>query len=759
MTEAPKNDSDTQEGVSQDIPKEKQNEEASAHESTENISNGENILGEKADNVNISDSGIDQKAEKATAQEAETSNGKEKSFADNIKESKKEKSEKAELKPFDFKKIVLGIFTALASGAAYLLKQAKSAAKSVLKSSKAIGLKLTECLSDIGESVFELIIRGSKSAAAGLKYAAGASIKAVKHIGGRVLLGTERILSYVGKSAWVEISHICRLVFGAVFSFIRAVFGTVFGWISKKLHQPLLELWCFIITPFAHAWGGACDALIRFKNACKRGFLPAVCSIGDSLWRLLGAIAELLRFGFNYIAPAVCIVFLIGLIKYSSTLQYAISVTYNGNDIGTIENEATYNEAQSLVQDKVTFTDNQPLLVTPKFSVTVLNLDESEKQPVSDIDKLSETMIESGDVQIVYAYGLYINDELFGIFSEDDMQKIREALDARLNEYSIVNAVNVSFEDNIVISEGRFVQDSLSSPEAALDYINGGTEVEAYYVVQRGDTITKICENLGITREEFDADNPELSEGVQRDDIVTYHYIEPNLNVLTTYYDVYEQVIERTTEYVETSRREKYCEILLQHGSDGYENVTALVTLKNGVESDRTIVSRTVLEEMVPRKFRVGTKENTYLNGDTTIIDKLGTFCWPLGDEHGYISTLPGWRSWDSSNHMALDIAGIPRGTDIYAACSGRVTFSGWYAAYGELVIVNCGSGYECYYGHCSKLLVEEGDYVEKGDVIAEVGMTGSATGNHLHFEMRYHGDRINPLKALGGTGGHEIRQ
>ncbi len=629
------------------------------------------------------------------------------------------------------------------------------------KCSKAVLRGLAAFLSDLGEGVCGVIAGMAKGVAGGVKRGAIASKNAVKTTGKNTAKGAAGLLGGIGACGWEVLSRAMGLVFRAVGGVLKKVFGAVFGWLKRKFNQPLWDLKAFLLTPIAYAWGGIENAAIRFTKAKEKGFFSAVGSIIGTIWRFFGAIIEIIRFGFNYIAPAVCILFLVALIRYASTLQYAISVTYNGSDIGAIENEATYNEAMSLVQDKVTFTENdKPILVTPKFSVTVMNMPESEKQTVDDIDSLSETMIEQGDVQIVYAYGLYINDELFGVYSEEDMQKIREALDEKLNAYSTVNAVDVFFEDDIYFSEGRYIGDVLVPPDEALDLITGGTEVEAYYTVVRGDTISEICESLGITREEFERDNPELAEGVHRGDIVTYHYTEPYLNVLTTYYEAYEQVIERTTEYEETSRREQYCEILLQQGSDGYENVTALVTLTNGKETGREIVSRTILEEMVPRKFRVGTKPNTFLDGDTEIIDTLGTFCWPVArDSSCYISTLPGWRSWDHSNHMALDIAGIPRGTPIYAACDGKVTFAGEYAAYGKLVIVDCGHGYECYYGHCSKLLVTEGDRVEKGDTIAEVGMTGSASGNHLHFEMRHYGDRINPLYALGGVGGHEIRQ
>lgn len=634
------------------------------------------------------------------------------------------------------------------------------AGKCVGQSIRVIFAGLVTFLLYIGSSVSRATKRIASSAYAGIVKAFKCSAASVVHHAKLIFPALGRLLYYLGHSAWSVFAAIAKAVLSAIWSVLSTVFGAIFGWIAKKFKQPLYDVWCFILTPFAHAYGGVAHAHIRFKKASKRGFIHAVGSVMDSLWRFLGSVGEVLRFSFNYVAPVISIVFLVSLIRYASTLQYAISVEYNGSEIGTIENEAAFNEAQTLINDKVTFTeDDQPIISTPRFSVKVINLDESDEQPINDIDALSEIMIEGGEVPIVYAYGLYINDDPIGVYSEEDMELIRSALNDKIDRYTTPEAIDVRFEDDIVISEGRFIADVLTAPDGALDLINGATSVEAYYVVQRGDSISKICANLGISREEFEKDNPDLAEGVSRGDIVKYHYLEPYLNVITTHYEFYGQVIERITQYEETSRYEQYCERLVQHGSDGYENVTALVTETNGVESDRNIVSRTIIEEMVPRVFRVGTKENTYIGDDTKVLETLGTFVWPLAKHDGYISSLFGYRSWDRSNHQAIDIAGIPRGTNIYAACDGVVTFSGWYAAYGKLVIIDHGHGYETYYGHCSELLVEKGDKVEKGDVIAEVGATGNASGNHLHFEMRYNDKRIDPLVALGGTGGHEIRQ
>ena len=693
------------------------------------------------------------------AEEAETVTEEAETAAADVKAAETESSEAAEAsKPEKPAKQSIDFGAALGSLLLSIKRGTLDWCRSAAKSSQAIFLQLCAVLCSIGGCAFATGRKLLRSLWINTSYAAVTGFYGVRHDLRKIIPGTLGVLHYIGSSAWSVLSRIVSTAARAVWSVISSVFGTIFGWFAKKLKQPLYEVWCFLLTPFAHAYGSFAHAWIRLKNASKRGFFHVIGSALASFWKFLGGGVEILRFAFNYIAPAVSVFFLISLIRYSSTLQYAISVQYNGDEIATIDNEALYDEAQSMIQDKITYTEgDQALLVVPTFNITLLNSDQ-ESSPVESIDALSEIMIERGDVSVVNAFGFYINGELFGVYSEENMELIRSALENRLAQYIDTQTASYRFEDDISITEGRFIEDALIEPYSALELINGATRVETYYVVEKGDSVEGICSKLGITTEEFERDNPTV-DSLRTGDLITYHYLEPHLNVLTTHYENYGQVIEKVTQYEYSSRLEEYCERLVQRGSDGYENVTALITETNGVETDRTITSRSVVEEMVPTIFRTGTKENTYLDGNTDIIDTLGTFCWPVGGDGGYISTMPGYRAWDHSNHKALDIAGIPRGTSIYAACDGKVTFSGWYAAYGKLVIVDCGHGYECYYGHCSELLVEKGDRVEKGQKIAEVGATGNASGNHLHFEMRYRDDRIDPLMALGGTGGHDIRQ
>lgn len=101
-----------------------------------------------------------------------------------------------------------------------------------------------------------------------------------------------------------------------------------------------------------------------------------------------------------------------------------------------------------------------------------------------------------------------------------------------------------------------------------------------------------------------------------------------------------------------------------------------------------------------------------------------------------------------STNHKGLDIA-APNGTSIYAAADGTVEFSGYKGSLGKLVIINHGNGIKTYYAHCSSLKVSAGQKVSAGTNIAAVGKTGTATGYHLHFEIRVNGTSVNPQKYI----------
>jgi len=122
----------------------------------------------------------------------------------------------------------------------------------------------------------------------------------------------------------------------------------------------------------------------------------------------------------------------------------------------------------------------------------------------------------------------------------------------------------------------------------------------------------------------------------------------------------------------------------------------------------------------------------------------------------------PVQRGWQSSGygrradpfsgrmamHSGVDFA-AQKGSNVYAVAGGVVVFSGRRGAYGNMVEINHGNGYSTRYAHSTENLVELGDAVRKGDVIATVGATGRATGPHVHLEVLKDGKHVNPARYV----------
>ncbi|HSR70375.1 MAG TPA: M23 family metallopeptidase [Acidobacteriota bacterium] len=116
-----------------------------------------------------------------------------------------------------------------------------------------------------------------------------------------------------------------------------------------------------------------------------------------------------------------------------------------------------------------------------------------------------------------------------------------------------------------------------------------------------------------------------------------------------------------------------------------------------------------------------------------------------MGDPMGYRQDpFTGTRAW----HPGLDVR-APKGSRVIATADGEVTYAGWRSGFGKLVVIKHRFGFESYYGHLSKIMVEKGDSVRRTDVLGYVGSTGRATGNHVHFEVRFRGDSLDPQRLI----------
>ena len=126
----------------------------------------------------------------------------------------------------------------------------------------------------------------------------------------------------------------------------------------------------------------------------------------------------------------------------------------------------------------------------------------------------------------------------------------------------------------------------------------------------------------------------------------------------------------------------------------------------------------------------------------------------PLGNpaEGGWFSSLFGYRTDPISGkrefHLGVDLAGRS-GMPVTSVASGIVTWSGRNQGYGNLIEISHGNGYVTRYAHNKENLVNVGERVEKGEMIAVMGSTGRSTGTHVHFEVVRNGRHIDPRSHI----------
>ena len=298
--------------------------------------------------------------------------------------------------------------------------------------------------------------------------------------------------------------------------------------------------------------------------------------------------------------------------------------------------------------------------------------------------------------------GLYIDGELIGVTT--DANALNEALEKVLIDYraDYDEETTTEFANDVVVKSGSFTEEPLMSVSEIMSAAEGKFSI----ALSTDITYTK------------------------------------------------ELPYETETEY-DDSKDSSY-EKVKTEGKNGEQIVTVRTTYTDGVQTDAVQIDSQVTKEAVDEVVVKGSKKSSSSSGSTTFSSSsssssgtsTGSFMWPVPYTHN-ITSYYAWR-WGRM-HWGIDIAasGV-NGQDIVASDGGTVTFAGNDGGgYGNYIIVDHGNGYSTCYAHCSSIAVSAGQYVSKGQTIGYVGSTGNSTGPHLHFEVRYGSDKLDPLNFV----------
>jgi murein DD-endopeptidase MepM/ murein hydrolase activator NlpD len=174
-------------------------------------------------------------------------------------------------------------------------------------------------------------------------------------------------------------------------------------------------------------------------------------------------------------------------------------------------------------------------------------------------------------------------------------------------------------------------------------------------------------------------------------------------------------------------------------GSSGLTEQERIASIKDGI--DWLSKEATIQEESLQELSLAAEKKSSRWAATPSIWPVKGWVTSGFGPRVSPFTEKPAW-------HDGLDI-GAAANAPVQAPAQGRVTAVGFDPKLGILVRLDHGFGIETLYGHLAKALVKEGQRVKRGEAIALVGSTGLATGPHLHYMVKVHGQALDPVKYI----------
>jgi murein DD-endopeptidase MepM/ murein hydrolase activator NlpD len=244
------------------------------------------------------------------------------------------------------------------------------------------------------------------------------------------------------------------------------------------------------------------------------------------------------------------------------------------------------------------------------------------------------------------------------------------------------------------------------------------------------------------------------SEFISRFEMVSY-YVRADIHILKTLQQQQSIITQKRAEIADKQselldQKITFSKLQAQNEAEQNRKISMMQDKKvelSALQNDRKVLEAS-LDEMERTSKEMEAQIKNLQNKNHPALGS-GKLIWPVSGE---ITSYFGWRFHPILHkkkfHSGLDIAAV-MGTPIEAADAGVVIFCGRNGGYGNMIALDHGNEISTVYGHCSVILVTNGQTVAKGETIGKVGSTGFSTGPHLHFEVRKEGVPVDPLSSL----------
>ena len=395
-----------------------------------------------------------------------------------------------------------------------------------------------------------------------------------------------------------------------------------------------------------------------------------------------------------------------------------------------ISEEVAYFEASNIDDEIVDYLKEHEAFGA-EVNIVEFSTDEGVYASIAvlDLDDFNEAMND-------FLLNFIPKEDLLSLQSGETQEKIDD-VGSRVTGYRIQENIN----SQIGVAD---IDDIMTNADEIFEYLCfGENKTRQYYTVKKGDTLQ------GVGAQNSDL-SPEQIMLLNRDKIFsTDQVLEEGMELNVTYFtspitvvvNVNDLKIRETRPesplYIEDESLYSNVSEVIQEEENGSEYVLSEEVWINGVLLRGEEVSTSTIEEPTQAVIRVGTKPLPYVG--------TGTFMWPV--ENPVITC--GWNCYP--NHPATDVINeYSRYDKVYAADNGEVIANYYTSSGGYAVEIDHHNGFITYYGHMShQSSLKVGDIVTKGQYIGDIGMTGIATGPHVHFEIRVDGVRQDPCDFM----------